>query len=68
MTSRFAEGRFDGFAVVPTNGLLDPAALRDSIKAAIDRLNWLRAIAPMPEAQEKYSRTTNWLRGNQPLA
>lgn len=60
-------GRLDGFAVVPTNGLLDPVALRDSIKAAIDRLNWLRAIAPTPEAQEKYSRTTNWLRGTQSL-
>jgi hypothetical protein len=53
---------FNGFAVVPTSGLLEPVALRDSIKASIDRLEWLRAIAPTPGAQRKYQRTSHWLR------
>ncbi len=57
----FESSGFDGFAVVPTDGLLDPVALRDSIKNAIDRLNWLRAIAPSPASQRKYQETTNWL-------
>jgi hypothetical protein len=58
---------FDGFAVVPTNGLLEPVALRDSIQASIDRLSWLRAIAPTPGAQQKYQKTGAWLRTAQGL-
>ena len=60
-------GRFDGFAIVPTNGLIEPAALRDSIKATIERLNWLRAVAPTPQAQQKYQKTANWLGDSQRL-
>lgn len=52
---------FDGFAVVPTSGEAEPSALRDSIKAAIDRLSWLRTIAPSPSAQRKYDQTIAWL-------
>ena len=52
---------FDGFAIVPTNGVLEPMALRDSVKASIDRLNWLRAIAPTPASQRKYQWTVGWL-------
>ena len=63
----FEQSRFDGFAVVPTSGVLNPTALRDSIKVAIDRLSWLRLIAPSPNAQHKYSETVNWLTGIQRL-
>jgi len=59
----FESSSFDGFAVVPTSGLLEPVALRDNIKAAIDQLTWLRAIAPTPAAQRKYQQTTSWLNG-----
>ena len=57
----FEGSTFDGFAVVPTSDFLEPTALRDNIKAAIDRLNWLRAIAPTPASQRKYQETTRWL-------
>lgn len=59
--NQFESSSFDGFAVVPTSGLLDPVALRDSVKEAIDRLNWLRAIAPTPASQRKYQEATRWL-------
>ena len=52
---------FDGFAVVPTKGAFEPMAIRDSIKIAIDRLSWLRSIAPSPSAQRKYEEPRNWL-------
>lgn len=65
--SPFEDSSFDGFAVVPTNCDLEPTALRDNIKKAIDRLNWLRAIAPTPASQRKYQKTTNWLNNIQAL-
>jgi hypothetical protein len=52
---------FDGFAVVPTSGEIEPVALADSIKKAIERLKWLRALAPSPRAQRKYQATSTWL-------
>jgi hypothetical protein len=61
------DGRFDGFAIIPTTGALDPYGLRDSIKEVIEQLNWLRAIAPTPQAQMKYSRTITWLLNTQRL-
>jgi hypothetical protein len=60
-SSPFDQPRFDGFAVVPTNGVPEPAPLSDSISSAIERLKWLRSIAPSPGAQEKYQATINWL-------
>ena len=57
----FGSSNFDGYAVVPTNGVLEPASLRDSISAAMSRLKWLRAIAPTPAAQSKYRATLDWL-------
>jgi hypothetical protein len=58
---------FDGFAVVPTSGVLEPVALRDSIKGSMDRLTWLRTIAPSPNSQRKYQQTLQWLGGIQRL-
>lgn len=54
---------FDGFAVVPTDGSLDPVALRDSLGVAVKRLKWLRAVAPSPGSQRKYQETLRWLQG-----
>src|ERR1041384_2915036 len=52
---------FDGYAVVPTAGVMEPAAIRDAIGTAIERLDWLRSIAPSPQAQRKYQETIKWL-------
>jgi hypothetical protein len=60
-SSPFETADFDGFAVVPTSGVLEAAALRDSIKTAMDRLSWLRVVAPTPDSQRKYQRTLNWI-------
>ncbi len=57
----FETSSYDGFAVVPTSGAVEPAALRDSINQAIDKLSRLRAIAPTPGAQLKYQHAINWL-------
>ena len=65
--SPLEDSTFDGFAVVHTSGALEPAALRDSIKASMDRLTWLRSIAPSPSAQQKYEETSNWLSAIQQL-
>lgn len=60
--SAFDESSFDGFAIVPSIGPLEPANLRDGIGSAIKQLDWLRSIAPAPSAQRKYAKTMNWLR------
>ncbi|HVS89355.1 MAG TPA: hypothetical protein VHF01_14190 [Candidatus Acidoferrum sp.] len=60
-SSPFEPSAFDGFAVVPTKGVLEAAEIRDSIANAMDRLAWLRTIAPTPAAQRKYQLTSNWL-------
>jgi len=57
----FEQEGFDGFSVVPTNGALEATQVRDSIKASMDRLEWLRLTAPSPSAQRKYQLTSNWL-------
>jgi hypothetical protein len=57
----FEPSVFDGFAVVPTTGELVAARIRDSIKTTMDRLSWLRVIAPTPASQRKYQLTSDWL-------
>jgi len=52
---------FDGFAIVPTEGSLDRASLRDSTMEAIKQMEWLRSIAPTPAAQRKYTIAVSWL-------
>jgi|SRR5271168_3766126 hypothetical protein len=54
---------FDGFAVVPMNGALEPSSLHESLKTSLGRLAWLRSLAPSPSAQQKYYETTRWLTG-----
>jgi hypothetical protein len=49
------EGRYDGFAVVPTDGIAEPGALRDSLSASVQQMHWLKSLAPDPAAQAKYS-------------
>jgi hypothetical protein len=60
-SSPFDARRFDGYAVVPSEGELTPEALRDSISQAHQRLKWLQAIAPSPESQRKYEISLNWI-------
>jgi hypothetical protein len=57
----FGSHFFDGFAIVPTSGVLDPLSLKDSSQEAIDRMQWLRSIAPSPTTQAKYNGAINWL-------
>jgi hypothetical protein len=54
---------YEGFAVVPTSGDAEPAALRESIQVAIARLNRLCSIAPTPASRGKYERVIAWLKG-----
>jgi len=57
----FEPSVFDGFAVVPTKGSVDAGQIRDSLKAAMERLAWLRVLAPTPSSQRKYQLTREWL-------
>jgi hypothetical protein len=56
--------RYHGFAIVPTSGNTDPAALRDSLASTLDRLVWLKSLAPNPQVQAKYDRTHSWVLSN----
>jgi hypothetical protein len=55
------DSTYDGFAVVPTYGIAIPEALSDSLSKSLERLNWLKSVAPNPAAQSKYERTIRWL-------
>ena len=57
----FESEHFDGFAIVATGAVLAPGRLYESIKAAMDDLDWLRGIAPSPAAQQKYRNSLGWL-------
>jgi hypothetical protein len=50
----FDDSDFDGFAIVPTDGILEPPAIRDSLDRSIKDLKWLKSLAPDPAAQGKY--------------
>jgi hypothetical protein len=55
---------WDGFAVIPSEG---QAATLDNIDRSlansIQKLEWLRSLAPDPKSQNKYTRTHDWLDG-----
>lgn len=53
--------RYDGFAVVPSGGSLDFGALSGSLSQSLEKLSWLKALAPDPSAQSKYTETHKWL-------
>jgi hypothetical protein len=53
--------RFDGFAVVPTDGVAEPSALSESTERSYRALEWLGLIAPSPSAQAKYQRSLQWV-------
>lgn len=52
---------YDGFAVVPTMGDSGFSALAEGLQKCLEALDWLKSLAPDPRAQEKYSRTRQWL-------
>jgi hypothetical protein len=56
--------RYHGFAIVPTSGDTSPAALRDSLASTLERLVWLKSLAPNPRDQAKYDRTYSWVNLN----
>jgi hypothetical protein len=53
--------RYKGFAIVPTDGSQEPAALSASITRSTKALEWLKSLAPDPVAQEKYEQAYLWL-------
>lgn len=53
---------FDGFALLPTAGNLTPPDLCRKFDQFIEKLEWLRSIAPAPAEQNKYHNTTSFLR------
>src|SRR5262249_24957390 len=59
--SPFERQEFDGFSVVPTSGVAEPKAVRDSIGCALQKLEWLKSLAPEPRALEKYRKAHQWL-------
>ena len=60
-SSAFENTDFEGFAVVPSDGRTEPAALRDSLHLSLTALNRLKLLAPDPRAQAKYNEPTQWL-------
>jgi hypothetical protein len=57
----FDSGKYDGFAVVPTNGALDAHLLYQSTGDAVANLRRLRSLAPTPAAQKRYDEPLSWL-------
>lgn len=57
----FESNNFSGFAIVPTDGVAESVALRDSIERSLQALKWLQSLAPSPSAQAKYSHSRTWL-------
>ena len=52
---------YDGFAIVPTNGDSRIGELARDIEVKIEKLVWLKSLAPDPRAQSKYQKCLEWL-------
>lgn len=52
---------YEGFAIVPTDGVAEAEALRDSVEQSLQALARLHSIAPSPSAQAKYKHSQAWL-------
>lgn len=57
--------KYDGFAIVPTDGVAVPGSLATSIRRSLQALSALKSLAPHPLAQAKYLRSYNWLQNYQ---
>jgi hypothetical protein len=57
----FELNNYNGFAIVPTNGNLDPAHIRDSLSKSYDKLKLLEYLAPDPQTQRKFQNTSRWV-------
>jgi hypothetical protein len=53
--------KYDGFAIVPSDGKFDLDSLRDSLGKSLESLDRLKSIAPNPQAQQKHQRAIGWL-------
>lgn len=63
-TSAFENKHFDGYVVVPmSTPALSPESLQASLHGMQHQLETMKAVAPDPASQEKYSLTLNWLSG-----
>ncbi len=60
-TSPFESTDFSGFAIVPSDGVAEPASLRDSLDRSLRALERLKSLAPDPSAQHKYNSPHGWL-------
>jgi hypothetical protein len=56
-------GEYEGFAVVPTDGIAGFEVPGDDTSASIKHLGRLKSFAPDPAAQAKYARSMKWLEG-----
>ena len=52
---------FEGYAIVPTDGVSNVNSIVQSFDLSYKALEGLRAIAPTPEAQAKYQRSSQWM-------
>jgi hypothetical protein len=52
---------YQGYAVVPNNGAIDPASMRDSLRQTVAKLRRLKSLAPNPATQRKHERAIAWL-------
>ena len=54
----------EGFGVVPLPRPLEtPNKVLDGIASALDKLRWLKQLAPAPRSQAKYQYSISWLEG-----
>jgi len=61
-TSPFKNKFFDGYVVLPMPTLvLSPKSIETSLATLKHQLETMKAVAPNPASQEKYSSTINWL-------
>lgn len=52
---------YEGYAIVPVYGRFRLHEIIQNISRSIQRLSWLKSLAPDPRAQAKYDRTMRWL-------
>ena len=58
----FGPQNYDGFAVVPTDGLVNhPREMVDNLNRALIRVNRLKSLSPDPQSQKKHEEAIRWL-------
>jgi hypothetical protein len=57
----FENDSFEGYAIVPSAGAADCTVIYESLKVSFAKVNWLKSIAPDPNSQAKYRKTSEWI-------